>query len=371
MIPLCKPFFDDLELGLIKECMDSGWVAQGPKCGKLSKMVCDYLGAKYCIPVCNCTAALHLSLLALEIKKGDEVLVGDYSYPATALAILHAGAKPVFVDIEPETFNFSIEDAERKITKKTAAVMPVHTFGNPCDMTGIMDFAQKHDLYVIEDAACALGAKHKGKFAGTFGHTGCFSLHARKGITTGEGGLVVTDRKELYEKIKSLSMFGVKSAYEREGQFTIPVFNDVGFNYKMSDITAAIAIGQLSRIDKLIEKRRKIAEIYKKELSGSVVVPIPETEKDGFHIYQSFPCLIDKKYSRNDLVLEMRAGGVQCQIGTFAMHMQPVFKDFSVKCPVSRDTFERCMTLPMYYEMSFEDAYKVVSTMEKIFWRRW
>ena len=216
------------------------------------------LGVKYAIAVSNCTSALHLSLLALDIHEGDEVLVADYTFPATGHTVLFCGANPVFVDIDPQTYNININLIEGKITEKTKAIIPVHIFGQPADMSKIMNIAKNHNLNVIEDAACALGAAYKNGFAGTFGDIGCFSFHARKGITTGEGGMVITNNKEIEEKIRFLSVFGMQSAWERErAGFTVPTFNYLGYNYKMSDITAAVGVAQLKKLDKIIDEPKE------------------------------------------------------------------------------------------------------------------
>lgn len=249
-IPLLRPYFDAEELKEIKKVLDSGWVSQGPKVKELEDKIAAYLGVKHAIAVTNCTSALHLSLLSIGVKEGDEVLVADYTFPATGHAVLYCKARPVFIDIDKNTYNIDPRLIKDKINRKTKAIIPVHTFGQPAEMDEIMDLAQKHDLMVIEDAACALGAKYKNKYAGTIGDIGCFSFHARKGITTGEGGLVVTNNKNLAEKIRNLAVFGMKTAWEREvnNKFIIPEFTEVGYNYKMSDITAAVGVTQFKKL---------------------------------------------------------------------------------------------------------------------------
>lgn len=195
-IPLLRPYFDSEELAEIKRVLDSGWVSQGPKVKEFEDKITEYLGVKYAIAVTNCTSALHLALLSIGVKGGDEVLVADFTFPATGHAVLYCGAKPVFIDIDLKTYNIDPVLIEDKITDKTKAIIPVHTFGQPAEMDEIIEIAEDYNLKVIEDAACALGAKYKNKFAGTIGDTGCFSFHARKGVTTGEGGMVVTDKKK-------------------------------------------------------------------------------------------------------------------------------------------------------------------------------
>ena len=263
-IPLLRPYFDSEELEEIQKVLDSGWVSQGPKVKEFEDRIAEYLGIKYAIAVTNCTSALHLALLGIGVKEGDEVLVADYTFPATGHAVLYCRAKPIFVDINSQTYNIDSALIEDKITDKTKAIIPVHTFGQPAEIDEIIELAEDHNLKVIEDAACALGAKYKDKYAGTLGDMGCFSFHARKGITTGEGGMVVTDNKNIAEKIRNLSVFGMTSAWDREKstEFIIPEFTELGYNYKMSDITAAIGVAQLKKLDKIVERKRGENEFH-------------------------------------------------------------------------------------------------------------
>ena len=267
-IPLARPYFDSEESSEVQKVLSSGWVTRGKQVGELEKKIAGYLGIKYAVTLINCTSALHLALLSLGIKKGDEVLVSDYSFPATALAVLYCGAKPRFVDISPITYNIDPSKIEKKITKKTKAIIPVHAFGYPAEMNSIIKIASKHGLMVIEDAACALGAKYKKKFAGTIGDIGCFSLHGRKGITTGEGGIAVTNNKALAEKIMSLSTYGADKG-------PIPRFTRVGYNYKMSDITASIGLSQLKKLRSIIKKKNQLAKCWNSELKDAKFIKTP------------------------------------------------------------------------------------------------
>lgn len=356
MIPLCRPYFDSEELYEIKEVLDSGWVSQGPKVREFENKVADYIGAKYAIAVTNCTASLHLALLSLGISMGDEVLVADYTFPATGHSVLYCGAKPIFVDVNLDTYNIDSDKIEEKITERTKAIIPVHTFGQPAEMDKIMKIAHDYNLKIVEDAACALGAKYKTEHAGTIGDIGCYSFHARKGITTGEGGMVVTSDKTLAEKIRYLSVFGMKSAWDREKDqiLSIPEFSDIGYNYKMSDITAAIGVAQLKKIDMIIERKRKLAKYWDEKLEDIDFITKPYVQKDVRHIYQSYVALIDKNINRNKLISKLMKHGIQTQIGTYASHIQPVYAS-QEKCPNSLDIFNRSIALPLYYELKEED----------------
>jgi perosamine synthetase len=355
-IPLTRPYFDDEELEEIRDVLDSGWVSQGPKTKEFEDAFAKYVGAKYAVAVTNCTAALHLSLLGIGIEKGDEVLVADFTHPATGHSVLYCGAKPVFIDVDLRTYNIDPNLIEEKITEKTKAVIPVHTFGQPADMDAIMKIARDYDLRVIEDAACAHGAKYENKFAGTIGDTGCFSFHARKGMTTGEGGMVVTNDDKLAEEIRSLSVYGTVSTWAREksDKFIVLEFVKLGYNYKMSDISAAVGVTQLRKLDKLIEKKRFLAKYWDERIQELEFIEPPYCSKDVKHVYQSYVTLVDKRINRNKLIELTRNKGVQTQIGTYACHVQPVYNS-KEECQNSLDIFNRSLSLPMYYKLGEED----------------
>jgi dTDP-4-amino-4,6-dideoxygalactose transaminase len=354
--PLTRPYFDSEELREVNEVLNSGWVTKGPKVKEFEDKITEYIGIKYAIAVTNCTSALHLALLSIGVKKGDEVLVADFTFPATGHAVLYCGAKPVFVDIDLKTYNINPESIEEKITERTKAIIPVHTFGQPAEMDTIMEISEDYNLKVIEDAACALGAKYKNKYAGTIGDIGCFSFHARKGITTGEGGMVVTNNKILADKIRNLSVFGMTSAWDRErsDKFVIPEFTEVGYNYKMSDITAAVGVAQLRKLDKIIERKQGFAKYWDVKLQEIELIEPPHVSENVKHIYQSYIALIDKHINRNKLIELLMKKGVQTQIGTYASHIQPVY-DSNQKCPNSLEIFNRSLALPLYYKLGEED----------------
>ena len=366
-IPLTKPFFNDEELDEIKKVLDSGWVSQGPKVKEFEEKVARFIGVKYAIAVTNCTCALHLANLCIGVTQRDEVIVADYTFPATGHSVLYCRAKPVFCDVDIKTYNIDPEKIKNKITKKTKAIIPVHTFGQPAELDKILEIAKKYDLFVIEDAACALGAKFKGIYAGTFGDIGCFSFHARKGITTGEGGMVVTNDKELAEKIRYLSVFGMKSAWDREhsNSFILPQFSDIGYNYKMSDITAAIGVAQIKKIERIIHKKQELAKYWDELLDEMDYISKPYRLKDCFHVYQSYVALIDKKVNRNKVIEKLARKGIQAQIGTYASHIQPVYQSQD-KCPASLEIYNRALALPIYYSLKEEEITEIAKNLKNI-----
>ena len=267
MIPLFRPYLDGDELNEIESVLASGWLTQGPKVKEFEEIISKRLGIKHVIACSSCTSALHLALVGVNIKPGDDVLVADYTFPATGHAVVHCQARPVFTDVDAQTYNLDVRDAINKLTSKTKAIIPVHTFGQVAEMDVIMEFAKNNNLYVIEDAACAFGSKYKNRMAGTIGDVGCFSFHATKGITTGEGGCVVTNNDEIARKVRSLFTFGSEkhSSWQRKRNksFLIPMFMDAGFNYKMSDISAACGVAQMRKLDKIICKKRKLAKYWR------------------------------------------------------------------------------------------------------------
>jgi perosamine synthetase len=366
-IPLSKPYFELDELEEIRKVLDSGWVSQGPKVKEFEEGVAKQISVKYAIAVTNCTAALHLANLSIGISSGDEVIVADYTFPATGHSVLYCGATPVFVDVDPRTYNIDPEKIEEKITKKTKAIIPVHTFGQPAEMDTILKIARNNNLFVVEDAACAFGAKYKNQHAGTIGDIGCFSFHARKGITTGEGGMIVTNNKKIAERVRYLSVFGMKTAWERENlqDLIIPEFHDMGYNYKMSDITAALGVAQLRKIEKIIVKKRELAQYWDDQVDSIDGIEKPYVDPKIKHCYQSYVCLVNKRIKRNSLILKLMKAGVQTQIGTYASHIQPVYKSQDI-CKCSLEVFNRAIALPIYYSLDERTIDNIVLILKNI-----
>jgi perosamine synthetase len=363
-IPLARPYFSSEELQEIGKVLQSGWVSKGPESALFESKVAKYVGVRQGVAVVNCTAALHLALLSLGIKEGDEVIVSDFTFPATAHAVLYCGAKPVFVDALPETYNLDPSKIEDLVSPKTKALIPVHAFGQPAQMDEIMKIAEENGLPVVEDAACSLGATFHGKQTGSIGVLGCFSFHARKGISTGEGGMVVGSDDGLLEKVRYLSVFGMKAAWEREktDEYTVPEFHDVGYNYKLSDVLAALGVIQMTRLDQIIEAKRVLAHRYSEHLSKIDKVRAPVESKGCTHIYQSYVVTLDRSINRNRLIMELKRKGVQAQIGTYSCHVQPVYAS-KQKCPVSKMLMDHSLALPFYYPMTENEIDLVIDTL--------
>lgn len=367
MIHLIKLEIGEEEISTVEKVLRSGLLVQGKNVETFEEIIADYLGIKFAIAVSSGTAALHLSLLVLEIGPGDEVIVPDFTFPATGNVVALIGAKPVLVDIDLSTYNIDPQKIEEKISSKTKAIIPVHLFGQPADMDSILEIARRHNLHVIEDAACALGAIYKGKKCGTIGDVGCFSFHPRKIITTGEGGMVVTNNKKIAERIRSLRNHGIT---KRKNGYS---FEYAGFNYRMTDFQGAIGVAQMKKLDEIIEKRREIANLYTyflKNIKKSQVSQIPVEVEGNKHIYQSYVILLGEDIERDKIIMKLRKKGIETTIGTYALHCQPFYKkEYGYKEGTIRnsyETFKHSLALPLHQKMKKENIKKVAIALKEV-----
>ena len=291
---LSKPYLDEEDISAVVEVLKSGNLVQGRKVLELESQIKDLFGVSQCSAVSNGTASLQLALLALGVGKGDEVIIPAFSYIATANVVELVGATPIFVDIDLATFNIDVAKSEKKITKKTKCLMPVHEFGLCADMDPILGLAKKYNISVIEDAACAVGAKYKGSYAGTFGEFASFSLHPRKSITCGEGGLLASNSSELDRKIKTLRNHGIEPN-------SIPMkFVEAGFNYRLTDFQAAMVSSQMRRLETILLRKAELVKIYYFLLRKDIIT-LPVVPSGSEHSWQTFHVIIDNHAIRNDL----------------------------------------------------------------------
>jgi dTDP-4-amino-4,6-dideoxygalactose transaminase len=368
-IPLTRPSVGDAELAAIAEVFESGWLAgQGPRSMELEAGFVDLTGRGHAVALNNCTAGLHLALAALGIGPGDEVLVADYSFPATGHAVLFCGASPVFVDVRADTGTIDPALVEPAITERTRAVIAVDALGVPADWDPLEDIARRHGLALVEDAACSAGGTYKGRPCGSFGDVAVFSLHARKGITSGEGGVLTTDDAAVATKVRADACFGMQSAFARQSERTLalPDFASLGYNYKLSDILAAVAIVQLGKLAEFTARRRELATRYAELLAGVAGVSAPRVPADREPTWQTYAVTVDPAIDRDAVVLALRERGIGSNIGTYALHPQSVYGSDPAQCPVAAQLFGRHLALPMFTDMTEADQDRVVETLAKV-----
>ncbi len=363
-IPLIRPFINQEVKDKVCQVLDSGYLTEGPVTREFEESVKTYLGCRNVLAVCNCTVGLEMALRALKIGPGDEVIVPDYTYPATASVVRIVGANIVMVDVNPKTMLIDYDVLEHAITPKTRAVIPVSIFGNPLDYESLNRIKEKHGLYIIEDAACSIGAEYKKVKVGNQADITVFSLHPRKFITTGEGGLVSTNNAEWADWMLSYKHFGMGV---NDSRLTTS-FDRIGTNYKLSNIVSAVGLVQMQYIDELLARRRDIAKTYVDAFADIPEITVPETTTHGLHSFQSFCVFVD---NRDEIMDNLRKNGVESQIGTYALHRHNAFKAgencrIVGRMPGSIYAFEHCLTLPMYHEMTHDEQMFVIKALSQM-----
>ena len=363
-IPLIKPFIPNDTLNRIGDVLKSGYLTEGPVTKELESLCKDYLGVSHVFAVCNCTVGLEAALRAVGIGPGDEVIIPDYTYPATASVVHLVGALPVLVDVDPSTMLIDLEKASKSITPRTKAIIPVSIFGNPLDYSALQSFKEAHDLIVIEDAACSLGAKYKETMVGNWADISVFSMHPRKFVTTGEGGLVTTNNPDYAAFIEAYKHFGIQKATDRKGM----VFGMMGTNYKLCNIQSALGVSQMQMIDELLKRRTELAKYYTQRLKGVSGIEIPSIVEGGCHSFQTYSVFIE---DRDRIMHTMRDSGIEAQIGTYSLHLHAAFQNES-QCRISDSmtgslsSFKKTLALPLFHEMSTTQQERVCQTLESL-----
>jgi dTDP-4-amino-4,6-dideoxygalactose transaminase len=388
-IPLARPWFDEADERSVVEALRTGWVGQGPKVAAFEHRFAAYVGSSHATAVSSCTAALHLATLAAGFAPGDEVLVPAFTWISTPNAVEHAGARPVFCDIDPVTFNLDVADAEHRITSRTRGIIPVHLFGLSAEMDSVMALARKHNLFVIEDAACALGCFHGDRHVGTLGDVGCFSFHPRKSITTGEGGMLTTARGALDATFRSLRDIGSdRSSLDpaRAAQQLMPDYPALGFNYRLTDLQAALGLTQLAKFDAILKERLDCARRYNDLIGNSSLatwLSPPSLPKRREHAFQAYVCRLrapsDDETTlgawherRNRLMQRLFEQGIATRPGTHAPHMLGYYRDKYRIRPADYPHAWRAdwltLALPLYAGMAVDDQERVCATLGTL-WR--
>ena len=349
------------ELRLIEQVLESGFLTQGPRAAEFERLITERIGAAHGFAVSSATTGLHLALHALGVQAGDEVIIPDFSFPATANVVVQQGAIPVFVDIRLDTFNLDPEKLEAAITPRTRAIMPVHAFGLVADMDPMLAIAAAHGIPVVEDAACALGATYRGREAGTLGDAGVFSFHPRKIITTGEGGLISTSDASLAERFAVLRSHGAV----RGSHFMS--FIDAGFNYRLSDVHAAIGVAQMAKLDEILSARRRLAGVYAGMLADVDGATAPIVPDGDAHSFQSYVVLLDDDIDRDAVIDAMRARDIETTLGTYSMHLQPYFRErFGIAdevLPNATRAHRSALTVPLYPQLTESELAQVVDAL--------
>lgn len=373
VLPVFRPSMDQQEIDAVAQVIKSGWIGLGPKTEELENKFARFVGSKYAIGLSSATAALHLSLIALGIKKGDEVLVPSLTFVSTAHAVLYVGAKPVFVDVDYHTLCIDPKDIRKKITPKTKAIIPVDYGGHAADYDAIMQIAKKHNLKIIEDASHAAGSEYKGKKIGSFADITCFSFHAVKNLATGDGGMITTNSKAIAEKIKRLRWVGIdKNTWEREELVSEKSYRqygwyydvtELGFKYHMNDITAAIGLVQLKKLNQANRRRRQLAKRYNEQLKDIPWLEIPKVNDDIISAQHNYVIKTDR---RDMLNLFLKDKKISTGVHYMPIHYFSYYKNkgLTAKVPVTEKVWKKLLTLPLYPSMSLNDQNRVIKAIK-------
>lgn len=361
MIKLGQPDIGKEEIEAVSRVLETGQLVMGDEVESFESLVKTYLGTKYCYAVSSGTAALHLALMAFDITIGDEVIVPSFTFPATANVVELVGANVKFVDVDIQNYCMDVSLIESAITHRTKAIIVVHEFGNAANMQSVKNLAHKYGLKIIEDAACALGTKIYDQFAGTFGDIGCFSLHPRKAITTGEGGIMVTDNAVLARKIELLRNHGMDKS-SGSIRFVLP-----GLNYRMTNFQGAMAVVQFNKMENLISSRAHLAEIYMLKLSGHSHLQIPIVEDYIRHIWQTYHVVLNENIDRDQVIRELRVKKIESNYGANSVASEPYYLEkYGINVtPVADTLYRQGLALPLHSKLTDSEVMYVIDCLNE------
>lgn len=368
MIPISRLSVGQAEAAAAFEVINSGWIAQGKRTETFERQVAEYVGAKHGIAVSSATTGLHLALVAAGVKPGDEVICPSYSFIATANSIVYAGAKPVFVDIDPRTYNIDVARIEAAITPRTRAIMPVSQVGLAANLTEVLRVARKHGIKVVEDAAPSLGAKISGRRVGGISDFTVFSFDARKILTTGEGGVITTNDDLAAERLRAVRAHAASASMLTRHTSTNVVlegYPELGYNYKMTDIQAAIGLVQMTRVDEFVAERRRLASRYRDLLQANEFVECPAEPEGYFHVYQSYTVRIRSEHTQVQLMTEMAKRQVATR-RVIACHLEKPYREMypSLSLPESEKATSRTLLLPIFVGLRDDEQDQVVAALD-------
>ncbi|AXI39019.1 UDP-4-amino-4,6-dideoxy-N-acetyl-beta-L-altrosamine transaminase [Bacillaceae bacterium ZC4] len=367
-----QQWITDGDIEAVIAVLKSPFLTQGPKIEEFERKVADYVGAKYAVAFSNGTAALHGACFAAGIGEGDEVITTPITFAATSNAVLYCGGKPVFADIDERTYNIDPKEISKHITPKTKAIIPVDFTGQPADMDVIMEIAEEYGLVVIEDGAHSLGAEYKGRKVGTLAHMTMFSFHPVKPVTTAEGGVIVTDSEEYYKKLTRFRSHGIihQNLSRDEGPWYYEMV-DLGYNYRMTDLQAALGISQMDKLDRFIKRRREIANMYNEAFKDLDCVVLPkqlEGTKSGWHLYMLQLKLDRLARSRREIFENIRAENIGVHVHYIPVYWHPYYQKLGYQrgiCPKAEQWYEQALTLPIFPRMSDEDVKDVIEVVRR------
>ena len=372
-IAIARPSVGEEEWQALREPIMTGWLTQGPKVAAFEQRFAELHDVSHAVATTSCTTALHLALLAVGTGPGDEVIVPAFTWVATANAVLHCGATPVFVDIDPVTFNIDVEQALAAVTERTRVVMPVHLFGLCAEVTRLRA-GLPEGVAVVEDAACAAGARSGGRFAGGLGDVAAFSFHPRKSVTTGEGGMIATDDDAIAERVRRLRNHGASVSEEQRHAGSKPYlmaeFDVLGFNYRMTDLQGALGLVQIEKLEGFIAERARWAAWYRAHLGDLDWLRLPQEPAQGRHAWQAFVCTVDPArapLTRNEMMERLHGAGIATRPGTHAVHMLGYYRERygfePASFPVSRDCDQQSLALPLHNAMGKDDYERVAGAI--------
>lgn len=367
-IPITRPHFTGAEGAAVTEAIASGWVSQGPQVREFEEAFAARLGAASAVATTSCTTALALALHASGVGPGDEVIVPSFSFIATANAVWHCGAHPVFADIDPSTYNLDPASAERAITTRTRAIMPVHQLGLPADMDAFLDLAARHNLTIVEDAACAIGASYKGRPIGSLSSLACFSLHPRKVITTGEGGMITVQDPAVAERLRRLRAHGMDTsdlARHTATDVVIETYPERGFNFRMTDMQAALGLCQLQELDWILERRRLLAERYTEALEQIPHIEPPYDPPYARRTWQSYCVRLAPGASigRTELMQRLLHDGIATRRGVMSIHRETAYAGSRIGLEHTEAASSDTLMLPLYPDLSEEQQDYVIDRL--------
>lgn len=367
-VPIARPCFPGNEGEALAEVIASGWVSQGPRVQAFEEAFAERVGATEAVATTSCTTAMQLALYALGVRPGDEVIVPSLSYIATANCVWHCGATPVFADVDPLTYNLDPAAAERAITSRTTAIMPVHQLGLPADMDAFIEIAERHGLALVEDAACAVGATYRSRPIGSLGPLACFSLDARKVITTGEGGMITLQDPEIAARLRRLRHHAVNlSDLARHGARDVVVegYPERGWNLRMTDMQGAVGLCQLEALDYIREARRARAERYTAALERIPYLEAPFEPDYAERTWQSYQVRVapGAPIGRTDLMRRLLEDGIATRRGVMAIHEEPAYFEDGVRLPHTEAAAEDCLMLPLFPDLTYEQQDHVIDRL--------